>query len=178
MSLHFNHIHLILRLTIEDDVLAQHSVASPEIVGGELAQQVMEYVREHNLGYYPALDFFRNQGGIDAELLDAAENLGWLACNLAREEVTRKTRAVFSSVSFLAVQSLAYTMPTVRPGQSNVYTRLAEHYTPNGVKLDLDVSLIQKQPAAEGIERFSRQAVSRWLKNSFKTLEVSAHLNE
>ena len=178
MPLHFNHIHLTLRLSIEDAVLAQHSVASPEIVGGELAKQVMEYAREQKLGYYPALDFFRSQGGVDAELLDAAESIGWLACNLAREEVTRKTRPVFSSVSFLAVQSLAYTMPTVRPGQPNVYTRLAEHYTPNGVKLDLDVSLIQKQPADEGIERFSRQVVSRWLKHSFKTLEVSAHLTE
>jgi hypothetical protein len=178
VSLHFNHIHLTLRLTIDDEVLARHSVASPEIVGGELAQQVMDYVREHNLGYYPALDYFRSQGGIDTELLDAAESLGWLACNLAREEVTRKTRPVFSSVSFLSLQSLAYTMPTVRPGQPNTLNRLAEHYTPNGVKMDLDVSLIQKQPADEGIERFSRQVVSRWLKHSFKTLEVSAHLAE
>jgi hypothetical protein len=178
VSLHFNRVHLTLRVTIDDEVLGQHSVASPEIVGGELASQVMEYSREHDLGYYPALDYFRTQGGIDSELLEAAESIGWLACNLAREEVTRKTRPVFSSVSFLAVQSLAFTMPTVRPGQPNALTLLAEHYSPNGVKLEMEVSLIQKRPADEGIERFSRQVVSRWLKPSFKTLEVSAFLEE
>ena len=178
MSLHFNRVHLTLRVTIDEAVLAQHSAASPEIVGGELAQQVMEYSREHSLGYFPALDFFRSQGGVDSELLEAAESIGWLACNLAREEVARKTRAVFSSISFQAVQSLAFTMPTVRPGQPNAFNLLSEHYSPNGVKLEMAVSLIQKRPADEGIERFSRQVVSRWLKPSFKTLEVSAHLTD
>ncbi|MBD3620122.1 MAG: hypothetical protein HUJ28_11690 [Chromatiales bacterium] len=178
MSLHFNHVNLILRVTIEDDVLAQHSAASPEIVGTEIAQQVMDYVRDHDMGYYPALDYFRQQGGIDEELLEAAESLAWLACNLAREEVKRKTREVFSNVQFEAVQSLAFTMPTVRPGQNNAYTRLSDHYTPNSVKLDMDVSLIQKQPADASIERYCRHVISRWLKHSFRELEVSAYLSE
>jgi hypothetical protein len=178
MSLHFNRVHLTLRVSIDDAVLNQHSVASPEIVAGELAQQVMDYTREQRLGYYPALDYFRTQGGIDQELLDAVESIGWLACNLAREEVTRKTREVFSSINFLAVQSLAYTMPTVRPGQPNALQLLSEHYSPNGVKLEMEVNLIQKRPADEGIERFSRQVVSRRLKPSFKSLEVSAYLEE
>lgn len=178
MSLHFNRVHLTIRASIEEAVLSQHSAAAPEIVGGELATQIMDYAREHRLGYYPALDFFHQQGGIDQELLDAAESIGWLACNLAKEEVRRKTRQVFSSLSFQAVQSLAYTMPSIRPGQPNAFNLLSEHYSPNGVKLEMDVSLIQKRPADESIERFSRQVVSRWLKSSFKTLEVSAFLDE
>lgn len=178
MSLHFNKLNLSLYIEIADEVLSQHSVASAGIVGGELAAAVSVYVREHRLGYYPALDFFRLQGGVDTDLLDAQDSLAWLACKLAREEVQKKLRAAFSSIKFVQVQSSAFKMPTVRPGQDNAQGQLANHYSATNVRLDMVVTLIQKQPADENLQRYARQVSSRWLKHSFKTLEVHAFLAE
>jgi hypothetical protein len=67
-------------------------------VGEELASQVRSYVRRERLGYYPALELFRQRCGIDGELIDAAQNIAWLACELVREQVQRRLRAAFSSV--------------------------------------------------------------------------------
>lgn len=182
MPLHIHRLNLSLRIEIADEVIALHSVASPEIVGGELAAAVSDYVRNKALGYYPALDFFRHltgdESGIDAELLDAVEGLAWLCCNLAREEIQRKLRAVFSTMSVESIQSQAFSMPTVRPGQENALRHLAQHYSPNFVKLDLAVTLIQKLPADERLEGFTRQLIQGRLKGSFKALEVKAFLSE
>lgn len=178
MSLHFINLDLSLRVELADEVLAQHSVASAQIVGTELALVIDNYVREHALGYYPALDYFRSQGGIDTELLDAEEGLAWLACRLVREEIQKKLRAAFSTMRFLELQSTAYSMPTIRPGQSNALNRLGQHYSTNFVKVDMAVSLIQKQPADDNLLRYARQVTSRWLRHSFKGLEVQAFLAE
>ena len=182
MPLHIHRLNLSLRIEIADEVIALHSVASPEIVGGELAAAVSEYVRNTGLGYYPALDFFRHLAGsetaIDAELLDAAEGLAWLCCNLAREEIQRKLRAVFSTMSLESIQSQAFSMPTIRPGQENALWHLARHYSPNFVKLDIVVTMIQKVPADERLEGFARQLVQGCLKGSFKALELKAFLSE
>lgn len=178
MSLHFNKLNLSLHTEIADEVLSQHSVASAEIVAGQLAFAISDYVRKHGLGYYPALDFFRRQGGIDVELLDAEDSLAWLACKLARGEIQKKLRAAFSSMKFHGVQSQAFKMPTVRPGQNNSLELLAQHYSANFVRLDMSVTLIQKQPADDNLQRYARQLSSRWLKHSFKALQVQAFLAE
>jgi len=178
MSLYFNKLNLSIRIEIADDVLSQHSVASAGIVAGKLASAISDYVRAHGLGYYPALDYFRSQGGVEEQLLDAQDSLAWLACKLAREETQKKLRAAFSSIKFLEVQSQAFMMPTIRPGQNNALGRLEQHYSANFVKLDIVVSMIQKQPADENSQRYARQVSLRWLKNSFKALEVKAFLAE
>ena len=178
MALHFINLDLSLRVELDDEVLSQHSVASPQIVAHELALSISDYVREHAMGYYPALDYFRSQGGIDADLLDAEESLAWLACRLVREEIQKKLRAAFSTMKFLELKAPAYSMPTVRPGQNNAITQLAQHYSTNVVKVDMAISLIQKQPADDNLLRYARQVTARWLKHSFKGLQVQAFLAE
>lgn len=178
MPLYFIKLDLSLRVEIDDEVLSQHSVAAPQIVAHELALAISDSVREQGLGYYPALDYFRSQGGIDEDLLDAEESLAWLACRLVREEIQKKLRAAFSTMKFLELQAQAYTMPTVRPGQNNALEQLTKHYSTNFIKVDMAVSLIQKKPADDNLLRYARQMTSRWLIHSFKGLQVQAFLAE
>ncbi|RMG57235.1 MAG: hypothetical protein D6717_05175 [Gammaproteobacteria bacterium] len=176
----FNHkvfIGLTVKLSAED--AEQHMAASPRVVGRQLAEAVDAHVREHALGYYPPLDYFRGSSVLDEELLDAAENMGWLVSRLVREELGRRLRAVFSRVSFQTVQTVAFSMPSVRPGQKDALERLAEHYTPTRVRVDLEMSLIQKRPNPEGLEHFARSVLLRWVEPAFEEVEVtSVHLIE
>lgn len=166
-------VFINLKVQMLDDVWEEHMAASPAVVGERLAESVDQYVREHQLGYYPALEFFRDQGLIDKDLLDAADNIAWLMARLAREEIRKCLRAAFSSVSFETVQTLAFTMPTVRPGQADAYQKLVEHFTPDALKIDLVVNLIRKNPESEGLERFAKQVLTRWIKDSFANVEVT-----
>jgi hypothetical protein len=161
-----------VRVRLAEEVILQHSPSSAEIVGNELTEQIHAYVQQHKLGYYPALDFFENNGGLDPELLQAAENMSWLLCRLVREEFQSKLRQVFSRVQFHSAQTLAYTMPAVRYGSANALHDLSLHYTPLSVKLELVLTMISKN-SKEGAEDFIKNALHRWLKDSFEMIDVS-----
>ena len=162
-----------LRVRLAEQVILQHSASSAEVIGHELAEQVDDYVRRHQLGYYPALDYFSEHGDLDPDLIDAAESMSWLLCRLVRNEFQSKLRHVFSSVKFQTVQTIAYTMPAVRYGKSNALHDLANHYTPLGVKLDIVVSMISKRESTESVEEFIENALHHWLKDSFESIEVN-----
>lgn len=176
----FNHkVFIGLRVRVAEADAAAHMAASPRVVGERLAQAVDAHVREAALGYYPPLDYFRGRGVLDEELIEAAENMGWLVSRLVREELGRRLRAVFSRVSFRSVQTVAFSMPSVRPGQKDALERLVEHYTPTTVRVDLEMSLIQKRPNPEGLEHFARSVLLRWVEPAFEAVEVtSVHLIE
>lgn len=167
-------VALSLRLRIHPNTFERFLPASPVRVGEELAELVDQYARKQKLGYYPALEFFRDIENFDSELLDAVDHISWVATSLVREEVQLKLRPLFSSVRIEGIQSLAYTMPAVRPGQANVSQRLAMHYTPDAVKLDLTLSLLRKDTPREGLEKFAAHVVERWLKDSFATLDITS----
>ena len=167
-------VALAVRVVVAPDALEEHAAASVEVVGAELARQVADYVREHRMGYYPALDFFHERKGVDRDLLDAADNLAWLTTRLVREEVRKRLRPLFASMQFNAVQSLAYTMPTVRPGQPNALTHLTGHYTPNAVRLDLTASIMTRHDTGQDMTGHSRHQVYRWLKEHFQSVEVTS----
>ena len=171
---HLQQLLATLRVSLDEQVLSQHIPSSPMIVGEELANQVHGYVKLHKLGYYPALEYFQTQGGVDADLLEAAESIAWILTKLIREEVQRKLRPVFSSVRFQAVQTQAFIMPPVRYGSANAVYDLARHYAPNSVKLDLLLSIIRRQQVKEGMEAFVRRALQHWLVDSFESVAVSS----
>lgn len=162
-----------VRVRLAEDVLLQHSPSSAEIVGNELTQQIHDYVQRHKLGYYPALDFFEQHGDIDYDLLQTAENMSWLLCRLVRQEFQSKLRQVFSQVQFQSVQTLAYTMPPVRYGNANALHDLSLHYTPLSVKLELVLTMISKNSSVSA-EDFIKNALHRWLKDSFEMIEISS----
>ncbi len=174
MGLHIARLALSLTASLPEHVFERHMPSSPQVVGDELAQQVDAHVRANQLGYYPALDYFQGRDEVDKYLLEAAEHMGWFVANLVREEIQRKLRPVFSSISFQAVQSVAFTLPQVRPANANALTELREHYTPNRVKISMIVTTIQKRQNEEALAGWARQAVTRWLKESFERLEITS----
>jgi hypothetical protein len=164
-------VALTLVIRIAYEVLEQRLAASPRVVGDALASQVQAYARREGLGYYPALEFFQHQGGIDPELLSAAQNIAWYACEWVCEQIRVRLRAPFSSVSIDTVQSLAFTMPSVRSQQPNAFEALAAHYAPNRVRVHIRVSNIVKGEP-QGMDKFARQMALRWLKDRFESVQV------
>jgi hypothetical protein len=173
-KLYHNKVALALKVKIGEDVIEQHIPVSVEVIGTQLSEEVDAYARRERLGYYPPLSFFEEYGGIDAELLETARNVAWLAAQLAREEVRTRLRTVFSNIRIEAVQSVAFSMPTTRPSQPNALINLTRHCTPDEIRLDLVATLIQKREAGEGLERFARNVVHRWLSKSFDAVEVTS----
>lgn len=175
MKLHLNSAVLSLRVQLPEQIFTRHLPASPEVVGAALADQVIAYVQAERLGYFPALEYFRSQpGGLEADLLDAAENIAWFTCNQARGEIQRKLRPVFASLSIQAIQAVAFTLPSVRPSQPNVRQELVRHYTPDRAKLVLQVNSFQKSVQTEAMAKWASHLAYRWLKDSFAQVEVTS----
>lgn len=164
---------LSLRVQVPEEALAQHLAASPVVVGEELARQVHGYAAANGLGYYPALDLFRRQGGIDPELLDAARDIAWFAGEWASSEIKRRLRGTFSSVAVGGLQARAFTLPRVRPSQAQAAARLAEHFTPDSLQLEVRVTYLHKGSDGAGFARLATQQVLRSLKRTFRRIEVA-----
>jgi len=172
-QLHVSKIHITLLVTVPPEILERHLPSSADVVGEALTEQVLAAVKEEQLGYFPALDYFQQQGKIDKDLMDAVEAIGWFAAKMVREEVQRKMRAFFSTISFQSVQCTAFTMPTVRLSSPNAYHALVEHYTPNTVKLDMVATVLKKQENPQGLANWAKQLFRRNLANSFDKFEVA-----
>ncbi len=173
MALNFINMAVNFRVRLTEESMQRHLSASPYVVGEELATQISAYSSANKLGYYPAIDYFQQNGGVEQDLLDAIGNISWLITNMVREEVRVRLRQVFSSIKFESLQTQAFTMPSVRPGQNNSYQILKEHFTPDQVKVNLVASLLRKQENLHEIERMARHLICRWLKNRFETLEIT-----
>ena len=173
-SLNLSKVAVSLQIKLSDEMIEQHAAASPHIIGEELARQVAAYVQNQRLGYYPALDYFRSIDAVDDDLLQAAENLSWLVCGLAREELRTRLRSVFSNLKFESVQTVAYTMPTVRPGNNNALRELAQHFTPNCVRVNLVATSIRRQGNDPQITtKLAKHQICRWLKDRFDSLAIT-----
>ena len=115
----FSKVSATLDLKVSQHDLEKHLPASPYVVGEELADKAIEYESENNLGYFPAVEFLKQQGAIEEDLANAIENIAWLVSNLIREEITTRLRPAFSIVKFENIQLHALKMPTVRPHKNN-----------------------------------------------------------
>lgn len=177
-ELHIIRVSLTAHLKISEQVLSQHLAASPMVVGEELARQVDEYVRNQKLGYYPPLDFFDEiESGIDTDLIDTMRGIGWFVSNLAQEEIDHRLRAAFSTVTIQDSRLLAFTMPQVRPNQLNALFDLARHFTPDTVKVVMELSNIEKHADPTGMDKRAEHKVMHWLEPHFESVEITtSHL--
>ncbi|MEJ2344987.1 MAG: hypothetical protein P8090_06185 [Gammaproteobacteria bacterium] len=174
-TIHIIRVAMTALLRVPERVLEERLVASPVIVGEELARQVSDYVRREQLGYYPPLDFFEKvDDGIDGDLRDSVQGIAWFVTNVVRSEVQHRLRAAFSSVHISDLRLLAFTMPAVRPNHPNALHDLSRHYTPDTAKLSLEVSTIEKRPDIEGLERLAEHKLHRWLDRHFATVEITS----
>ena len=171
-QLHITKIHISLKVKILNELLERYLASSAPAVGEALTEEVLKSVKKNNMGYFPALEYFQNQGDLDNDLMDAAETIGWFSAKIAREEVQNKMRGFFSIISFQSVQTIAFTMPSVRPSQHNAHHALIEHYTPNVVKLDIVASVLKKDQL-DGMANWAKQLFRRNLENSFEDMEVT-----
>ena len=173
MALNFIQLAVNFKVRLGEEAMQRHMSASPYVVGEELASQISQYASENELGYYPAIDFFMQNGGIEQDLLDAAGNISWLITNLVREEVRIRLRSVFSNIKFESLQTQAFTMPGVRPGQNNAHHLLVDHYTPDQVKVNIIATMVRKQQSTIEATQMARHQICRWLKSRFESLEIT-----
>ena len=173
-TLHFARIAVTLKLKLPAAALQQYLPVPLESLGLKVARQVDGFVQQRNLGYYPALDFFQLQGGVDDYLLSALQEVANLAQGFAATEIESSLQPIFSAVTIGGAQCLAYAMPTVRPGGVDAVEELARHYTPVLLKFEIMVTLIQRQEPPEGIERAAKHMVYRWLSEVFEEVEITS----
>lgn len=168
-------VALSMVITVKLDDLDSHSAAASHVVGKELARQIGDYEKQKKLGYYPALEYFQEaDAGIDPDLLDAADSLAWLATRLVREEVRKRLRPIFASLRIDAMQNLVYTMPKVRPGRKSALMQLAEHFTPNKVRVELTARIMNRDGQEKDLKRYVSHLVHRWLNEHFESIEVTS----
>jgi hypothetical protein len=162
-----------MKLLVPEDSLARHLAASPSVVTEEIVSQIKEYERIHHLGYFPALDYYINNNAIDADLIDALQNIIWVVTNMVRNEVRIKLRPVFSNIKFESIQTLAYTLPAVRINDERLTEKLREHFSLTTVKVTLSATLIQKIADKQAAEKIAKNLAYQWLKGGFSTVEIS-----
>jgi len=172
IQLHISKIHITLLVKVAHDVLGQHLPSSPGVVGDVLTTQIVEQVNKHKLGYFPALDYFQQHDGVDDDLIDAAQTIGWFAARYVREEVQRRLRPFFSTLSFQSVHTQAFSLPSVRLNQINAWQLLCDHYTPDTVKIDIIATVLKKQESPEGLANWAKQLFKRNLDGVFEKLDV------
>ncbi|MCG6939447.1 MAG: hypothetical protein LJE83_14905 [Gammaproteobacteria bacterium] len=172
----FDKVLLTVNVQLKDEELQRYLPRSADIIGQTLAQIVDEYVRQNKTGYYPAIEFFKSLEDVDAALIAAAEQVAWLVSKLARQTIQKKLRPIFSSVHFRSIQTLAFSLPRVRPNQPDAIEKLARHYTPDSVKTELIVTLMRRDSEAgdNRAEPYARKMIFRWLQAEFASVEVTS----
>lgn len=165
---------VVLNVQLKSDVLQHYLPCSAEIIGQTLAQHADDYARKFDTGYYPAIEFFKTVDTVDPDLIASAEQVSWLAAKLVRETIQAKLRPIFSSVHFRSVQNLAFTLPKVRPLKVDSVTDLANHYTPDSLKVELELTMMRRDSESlDGrAEPYARKMIFRWLESEFKSIEV------
>lgn len=173
-QLHVTRIALSLRATIPARLFEQYFPSSIETLGTQLASQVRDCVHKLNLGYFPALDFIKQQACVEPYLFDALEQVSEFALQISENEIYTLLRPIFSNVAIESLQLVCNTMPVVRPGQNHALALLSAHFTPNVIKCELNVAMLQKHAPTSGLESAAKKAVMRWLSEVFTEIEISS----
>jgi len=174
VGLQVTRVELGIKLTVPVSMLQKYLPAPIDKLGDQLAEEVDKQVNRLNLGYYPALDFFEDAENFPHYLLQAVADVSDLAIEIVTQKISELLVPIFSNVKISNVQCLAYALPSVRPGKANARSALASHYTPNMIKFELVVSLLQRQSPSEGFEKYADNTVYRWLSEVFETVEISS----
>lgn len=173
-NLHITKVSMTLDLKVPANDIEKHLPASPYVVGEQIAEQVLEYVNKHKLGYFPPLDYFREQDAIDPDLINAADNITWLVANMVREEIVVRLRPVFSNIKIESIQAQAFNMPSIRLHANNIEHQLTSHYTPDHFKVALTLSSIRNHNDTETAEVMAKNMAHKWLRDHFSNLQVTS----
>lgn len=167
-------VALSVQVVIAPEKLGALLTEADRQIGRRLAEQVDAIVRRERLGYYPALDFFEGHADLKPGILD---ELKTLAAHI-RKRVKRDTQThlwpIFSSVQIERATSVAFTLLRLSPTQPEALEKLAQHYFPNTVRLELILGTLDKQHRLEVAEKFSANKVVRHLSEVFESVTVTA----
>jgi hypothetical protein len=162
-----------LTVSVPEELVEREVGYLPWVLGENLAGQVDTYVMEEHLGYYPALDYFRDTPlAVDPSLLLLIDEVAIYCASFARRELRRRLSRLFSNLQIEQVQCTAYTLPRMRPSRSNGPMELAEHYSPNTLKMALLLSSIQRGHF-EGEERMALEKISRFAREPFSRFQLN-----
>jgi len=171
----FDKVLVSVEVKLKAEALKQYLPCSADVIGQTLAAIADEYEKENKTGYYPAIEFFKTLDNVDPDLIASAEQVAWLVSKLARETIQSKLRPIFSSVHFQSIQTMAFSLPKIRPNQADAIERLAEYYTPDAVKIELVLTMMRRDSEAEDsrAEPYARKMMFRWLEAEFENIEVT-----
>lgn len=162
-----------IRLTIAPALLSERLGEEAAALGERLAKAVHDATRSEKLGYYPALDYFYQRPGIDAELLLLANRTAAFVQDYVIQTVREHLAPVFSTVRVQRLQLAAATLPNVRMSQPDALEALARHYQPNAIKIELILTSLHKGPPPPGIEKVAAQKLKWWLRSPFGSIEIT-----
>jgi len=166
-------VALTLQVVLAAEKFAALLNAAEKNVGHSLAERVDAIVRTEKHGYYPALDYFEGHAGVEPELLAMVKTLAAQIRKRVKRDVQTHLWPVFSSVHIERATTLAFTLPRVTPAQPDALARLAQHYFPNVVRLELVLTTLDKQHRLDEAEKFSSQKVVRNLRDAFVSVSVT-----
>lgn len=167
-------VALTIQVVLAPERLEALLSAGERNLGRTLAERVEAIVRAQRLGYYPALDYFENHPEMDPKLIDMVKTLAAQVRKRVKREVQTHLWPVFSSVRIERATTLAFTLPRMTPAQPDALARLAQHYFPNAVRLELVLSTLDKQHRLEEAEKSSSNKVVCNLHDAFESVSVSA----
>jgi len=145
----------------------------PWVLGDNLAGMVDAYVMEQRLGYYPALDFFRDlPQAVDPALLTLIDEIAIFSADYARRELRHRLARAFDGVKVEQVYCTAYTMPRQRPNHSGAPEGLALHFSPDTLKVELILDMFHED-AVESMETVTMNRLSQWAREPFARFHVN-----
>ncbi len=166
-------VAVAIRVRVPSRLIENHSVASPYVVGEEFARQVAAYVQDQHMGYYPAMEYFRGQEQIDAELFAAVESISWLVVDLVRQNIIASLRVIFNGLQVESIHPVVETLPPIRPGTSNAMRELALHFTPDQVRVNLIARSIRNNPGvSDAVLQQTREKILDCMQGRFASYEV------
>ncbi len=161
-----------ITLLVGEELVEQQLGYLPWLLGENLAGLVDPWVMEQGMGYYPALDYLRQQPEVvDPALLTLIDQVAFFCTDYSERELLRRLKRQFSRVSISHSQCLAYTMPRIRLSRGGAPGELARHYAPNRLRLTLQLSSLQKAEF-DGIEQLSLEKLQRWGRSAFAEFQI------
>jgi len=172
----FDKVLIIIDVQLKAETLQQYLPCSANIIGRTLADIADEYEKKNKTDYYPAIDFFKTLDAVDPDLITSAEQVSWLVSKLAREIVQSKLRPIFSSVTLQSIQTLAFSLPKVRPNKTDAVEQLSKHYTPDTVKMELVLTMMRRDSEVDDdrAEPYARKMMFRWLESAFELVTITS----
>lgn len=156
-----------LTVTVSQDIVEQATGYMPWVLGENLAGMVDAHVMEQQLGYYPALDYFRDLPNVvDTSLLSLIDEIAIFSAEYARRELRHRLARAFSTIKVEQMQCTAYTMPRVRPNHGGAPEALALHYSPDTLKVELLLEILREE-ALDGVETLVLNRLTQWGREPF-----------